>query len=59
MTDPGVPADGQAGLTLDSERFDALVRLSENPPPGPKLNALLRRVPAWSRQAAFDGGPAS
>ncbi len=33
---------------LDSERYDAFVHVLDNPPaPGPKLRALLRRVPAW------------
>ncbi|HEY9057945.1 MAG TPA: DUF1778 domain-containing protein [Aurantimonas sp.] len=33
---------------LDPERYDAFVQALDNPPaPGPKLRALLRRVPAW------------
>lgn len=33
---------------LGSERYDAFVHALDNPPaPGPKLRALLRRVPAW------------
>lgn len=44
------PADKPFLVTLDPERFDALVRLIESPPaPGPKLAALLRRVPAWTQ----------
>ena len=35
-------------FVLDSERYDAFVHALDNPPaPGPKLRALLRRVPAW------------
>jgi uncharacterized protein (DUF1778 family) len=35
---------------LGSERYDAFVHALDNPPaPGPKLRALLRRVPAWER----------
>ncbi|TCS12101.1 DUF1778 domain-containing protein [Caulobacter sp. BK020] len=35
-------------FALDSERYDAFVHVLDNPPaPGPKLRALLRRVPAW------------
>jgi uncharacterized protein (DUF1778 family) len=35
-------------FTLDPERYDAFVHALDNPPaPGPKLKALLRRVPAW------------
>jgi uncharacterized protein (DUF1778 family) len=35
-------------FVLDSERYDAFVDALDNPPaPGPKLRALLRRVPAW------------
>jgi len=35
-------------FTLDPERYDAFVQALDNPPaPGPKLKALLRRVPAW------------
>ncbi len=33
---------------LDSDRYDAFVHALDNPPaPGPRLRALLRRVPAW------------
>ena len=33
---------------LDSDRYDAFIHALDNPPaPGPKLRALLRRVPAW------------
>lgn len=39
-------------FALSPERFDAFAHLLDNPPaPGPKLRSLLRRVPAWSRQA--------
>ncbi len=35
---------------LDPEHFDAFTRAIDNPPvPGPRLTALLRRVPAWER----------
>lgn len=35
---------------LDSERFDGFMRMLDNPPaPGPRLRALLRRVPAWQK----------
>ncbi|MFL9503000.1 DUF1778 domain-containing protein [Rhodopseudomonas palustris] len=35
-------------FTLDLERYDAFMQALDNPPaPGPKLKALLRRVPAW------------
>ena len=35
-------------FVMDSERYDAFVHALDNPPaPGPKLRALLRRVPAW------------
>ena len=37
-------------FTLDSDRFDAFMHALDNPPaPGPKLRALLRRVPAWKK----------
>ena len=37
-------------FVLDPERYDAFVRALDNPPaPGPKLQSLLRRVPAWER----------
>nr|WP_315901470.1 DUF1778 domain-containing protein [Prosthecodimorpha staleyi] len=35
-------------FALDSDRFDAFMRaLDSAPEPGPKLRALMRRVPAW------------
>jgi len=35
---------------LDSDRYDAFIHALDNPPaPGPKLSALLRRVPAWDK----------
>jgi uncharacterized protein (DUF1778 family) len=35
-------------FVLDSQRFDEFMHALDNPPPpGPKLRALLRRVPAW------------
>nr|WP_131119569.1 DUF1778 domain-containing protein [Lichenihabitans psoromatis] len=35
-------------FVLDSERYDAFIHALDNPlAPGPKLRALLRRVPAW------------
>ncbi len=35
---------------LDAARYDAFLHALDNPPaPGPKLRALLRRVPAWQK----------
>ncbi len=35
-------------FVLDSDRYDAFIHALDNPTaPGPKLRALLRRVPAW------------
>lgn len=35
-------------FALDAERHEAFVAALDNPPtPGPKLKALLKRVPAW------------
>lgn len=35
-------------FALDPKRYDAFVQALNSPPaPGPKLRALLRRVPAW------------
>ncbi|WP_126400803.1 DUF1778 domain-containing protein [Blastochloris tepida] len=35
-------------FVLDPQRYDAFVAALDNPPaPGPKLRALLRRVPSW------------
>ena len=35
---------------LDSSRYDVFLHALDNPPPpGPKLRALLRRVPAWGK----------
>ncbi len=35
---------------LDSDRYDAFVQALDSPPaPGPKLRALMRRVPAWRK----------
>lgn len=37
-------------FALDSDRYDAFVHALDNPPaPGPKLQSLLRRVPAWKK----------
>jgi uncharacterized protein (DUF1778 family) len=37
-------------FVLDSDRYDDFVHALDNPPaPGPKLRALLRRVPAWEK----------
>ncbi|WP_208611990.1 DUF1778 domain-containing protein [Methylobacterium pseudosasicola] len=37
-------------FTLDPEGHDAFLHaLDDPPPPGPKLMALMRRVPAWRR----------
>jgi uncharacterized protein (DUF1778 family) len=35
-------------FVLDSERYDAFIDARDNPvAPGPKLRALLRKIPAW------------
>lgn len=35
---------------LDSSRYEAFLHALDNPPPpGPRLRALLRRVPAWGK----------
>jgi uncharacterized protein (DUF1778 family) len=37
-------------FVLDAERYDAFMHALDNPPaPGPKLRALMRRVPAWRK----------
>lgn len=37
-------------FALDSSRYDAFLHALDNPPPpGPRLRALLRRVPAWGK----------
>ena len=37
-------------FVLDPKRYDAFLQALDTPPaPGPKLRALLRRVPAWER----------
>jgi uncharacterized protein (DUF1778 family) len=37
-------------FTLSPDAFDAFVAALDNPPePGPKLRALMRRKPAWSK----------
>jgi uncharacterized protein (DUF1778 family) len=37
-------------FVLEPERYDAFVQALDNPPaPGPKLRALLRRIPTWAR----------
>ena len=37
-------------FVLDPDRYDAFMTALDNPPaPGPKLKALLRRVPAWQK----------
>jgi uncharacterized protein (DUF1778 family) len=37
-------------FALDPERFDAFIDALENPSaPGPKLRALMQRVPAWEK----------
>ena len=37
-------------FVLESDRYDAFVEALDNPPaPGPKLRALMRRVPAWRK----------
>jgi uncharacterized protein (DUF1778 family) len=38
----------QRFFALDPDGYDTFIRALDNPPPaGPKLRALLRRVPAW------------
>ena len=35
---------------LDSSRYDSFLKALDNPPPpGPRLRALLHRVPAWEK----------
>ena len=47
--DIGVPLDRRL-FTLDPKRYDAFVHALDNPrAPGPKLKALLSRVPLWER----------
>jgi uncharacterized protein (DUF1778 family) len=37
-------------FVLDADRYDTFMHALDNPPaPGPKLRALLRRVPAWRK----------
>lgn len=37
-------------FVLDADRYDAFMDALDNPPaPGPKLRALLRRIPAWQK----------
>jgi uncharacterized protein (DUF1778 family) len=37
-------------FVLDSDRYDAFLYALDNPPaPGPKLQSLLRRTPAWRK----------
>jgi len=37
-------------FALDSSRYAAFLHALDNPPPpGPRLRALLRRVPAWGK----------
>lgn len=37
-------------FVLDAERYDAFMHALDHPPaPGPKLRALLRRVPSWQK----------
>jgi uncharacterized protein (DUF1778 family) len=37
-------------FALNADRYDAFMHALDNPPtPGPKLRALLRRVPAWRK----------
>lgn len=40
----------QRFFTTEADHYDAFLHALDNPPaPGPKLRALLRRVPAWQR----------
>ena len=37
-------------FALDAQRYDAFMQVLDNPvAPGPKLRALLRRIPAWQK----------
>lgn len=37
-------------FVLNAERYDAFMHALDHPPaPGPKLRALLRRVPSWQK----------
>ena len=37
-------------FVLESDKFDTLVEILDNPPPpGPKLRALMKRKPIWER----------
>lgn len=37
-------------FALDSSRYETFLHALDNPPPpGPRLRALLRRVPAWGK----------
>jgi uncharacterized protein (DUF1778 family) len=37
-------------FALDAARYDAFMQVLDNPPPpGPRLRALLRRMPAWQK----------
>jgi uncharacterized protein (DUF1778 family) len=37
-------------FALDASRYEAFLHALDNPPPpGPRLRALLRRVPAWGK----------
>lgn len=48
---PGDPGDALVRLTLDSKSFDGLLRvIDSSPAPGPKLKALLCRVPVWEKE---------
>jgi len=47
-------------FVLDADRYDALMRaLDHRPAPGPRLRALLRRVPAWRTESRDASGPNS
>ncbi len=49
---PAASAVDQRLFTLDPEHYDAFVQTVDSPPlPGPRLLSLLRRIPAWERQA--------
>lgn len=49
--DTSYPSDALVRLTLDSESFDGLLLVIDSPPaPGPKLKALLCRVPVWEKE---------
>jgi uncharacterized protein (DUF1778 family) len=54
------PLLGRRRFVLDADRYHAFMHALDNPPaPGPKLRALLRRVPAWRNVPRPDFQPPS